>query len=264
MLPLLLRSEVEEMTPRPVVGTAPPAVARWLPAILVVLALVVVQTVSGAPGARAQSVGEGTQSIMEGPQAAPFYHTDPETLTSAENGQVINSREVAMPAFAGYRVTEIAYRSTNSHDEPTLATATVVRPPHARPDGPVLSYQHYLNALGQHCAPTESLVNPTVETVQDNAMAFLRVQLDQGWTVIIPDHLGPEVAYRAGSSPVGSGSTGCARCGTIRGSIRGTAGSGRSATRAAASRPGGSPTSTASTRRTSTWSGRHRAGCPRT
>ena len=186
------------MTPRPVVGTAPPAVARWLPAILVVLALVVVQTVSGAPGARAQSVGEGTQSIMEGPQTAPFYHTDPETLDSAENGQVINSRDVAMPAFAGYRVTEIAYRSTNSHDEPILATATVVRPPHARPDGPVLSYQHYLNALGQHCAPTESLVNPTVETVQDNAMAFLRVQLDQGWTVIIPDHLGPEVAYPGG------------------------------------------------------------------
>src|SRR5699024_6617458 len=95
-------------------------------------------------------------------------------------------------------ISEIAYRSPNSHDEPTLATATVVRPPHARPDGPVLSYQHYLNALGQRCAPTETLVHPTLETVQDNAMVFLRTRLDQGWTVIIPDHLGPKVAYPGG------------------------------------------------------------------
>lgn len=160
--------------------------------------LAVTLLASTATTARAQSVGEGTQSIMEGPLPAPFYHTDPETLAAAENGQVINTRDVDMFAFTGYRVTEIAYRSTDSHDVPILATATVVRPHHARPDGPVLSYQHYLNALGQQCAPTESLVNPTLETVQDNAMAFLRVRLDQGWTVIIPDHLGPKVAYPGG------------------------------------------------------------------
>lgn len=153
----------------------------------------------GSPTARAQSVmDDAGGSLMEPPQQAPFYHADPQVLADAANGEVINTRHADMIAFHGYQVTEIGYRSTDTADRPILATATVVRPHHARPDGPVLSYQHYLNALGQRCAPTETLVNPSLETVQDNAMAFLRVRLDQGWTVIIPDHLGPKVAYPGG------------------------------------------------------------------
>lgn len=174
------------------------AAATGLTAVGAALVMTVVQVAGPAPAAHAQSVGQQTGSLAADTLPAPFYHADPEELAAASNGTVINSRPAAMPAFAGYEVTEIAYRSTDSHDAPILATATVVRPPHARPDGPVLSYQHYLNALGQGCAPTETLVNPTLETVQDNAMAFLRVRLDRGWTVIIPDHLGPKVAYPGG------------------------------------------------------------------
>ena len=164
-------------------------------ALVVMAASMVVPT----PAAGAQSLMEGGQgSIMENPQPAPFYHADSDGLAAAAKGEVINSRVVSMPAFTGYEVTEIAYRSTDTREDPILATATVVRPPNARPDGPVLSYQHYLNALGQRCAPTETLVNPTLETVQDNAMVFMRARLDQGWTVLIPDHLGPKVAYPGG------------------------------------------------------------------
>ena len=176
-----------------------PKTTRIPLAMALAVVVILAQLIGPTTTAGAQSVAEGGQgSIMEGPQPAPFYHADPDLLAGATNGQVINSRVVAMPAFAGYRITEIAYRSTDTHDRPVLATATVIQPPHARPDGPVLSYQHYLNALGQSCAPTETLVNPTLETVQDNAMAFLRPRLDQGWTVIIPDHLGPKVAYPGG------------------------------------------------------------------
>ncbi|MCZ4539281.1 lipase family protein [Dietzia maris] len=176
------------------------SVVRGAVALVVTLAVALVH-ISG-PGvapSTAQSVMEGgAGSIEADPQPGPFYHADPQHLADAPLGEVINSRDVTMPAFLGYRVTEIAYRSTDSRDRPLLATATVVRPHHARPDGPVLSYQHYLNALGQRCAPTETLVHPTLETVQDNAMVFLRTRLDQGWTVIITDHLGPKVAYPGG------------------------------------------------------------------
>lgn len=179
------------------------AAARSAPArvaaILVVAALAVLHVGGPPPAARAQSLMEGgAGSLMEDPQPGPFYHADPATLRAAANGQVINSRDVTMPVFLGYPVTEVAYRSTDTRDRPLLATATVIRPHHARPDGPVLSYQHYLNALGQRCAPTETLVNPTLETVQDSAMVFLRERLDRGWTILIPDHLGPKVAYPGG------------------------------------------------------------------
>lgn len=180
--------------PRELSSSVRPAVA-----VLVMLSLVLVQALLVPQGAAAQSVAEGgAGSIAEDPQPGPFYNADPQVLADAAPGRVINSRTVTMPAFLGYGVTEIAYRSTDTRDRPLLATATVVRPHHARPDGPVLSYQHYLNALGQRCAPTETLVHPTLETVQDNAMVFLRSRLDQGWTVIIPDHLGPKVAYPGG------------------------------------------------------------------
>lgn len=179
---------------------APRSAARVLFALLIGLAVVIAQFgTPWTPVAAAQSVMDRPGGpVMEPPQPAPFYHAAPGVLAAARNGQVINTRDVTMPVFLGYRTTEIAYRSTDTADRPLLATATVVRPPHARPNGPVLSYQHYLNALGQRCAPTETLVNPTLETVQDNVMAFLRVRLDQGWTVIIPDHLGPKVAYPGG------------------------------------------------------------------
>lgn len=173
---------------------------RCCAALVTVVSVISAQLVfHQAPQVAAQSVMDNAGgSIMEAPQSAPFYQVDPGVLADAPNGQVINTRVVSMPVFAGYAVTEIAYRSTDSADRPLLATATVVRPHHARPNGPVLSYQHYLNALGQGCAPTETLVNPTLETAQDNAMGFLRFQLDRGWTVIIPDHLGPKVAYPGG------------------------------------------------------------------
>src|SRR5690625_4842801 len=93
---------------------------------LVVLVVVAASTVVSAPGVAAQSVMEGGQgSIMEDPQPAPFYHADPEVLAAAQKGEVINSRVVTMPAFLGYEVTEIAYRSTDTRDDPILATATV-------------------------------------------------------------------------------------------------------------------------------------------
>ena len=157
--------------------------------------LIVVLT---ATSLAATTVRAQAQSVMEGPPPAPFYRVDPQRLAAARPGEVLNTRQVFMPAFNEWPVTEIAYRSTNTRDEPILATATVIRAHDAQPDAPVLSYQHYLNALGQSCAPTETLVNPTLETVQDNAMAFLRLQLRKGWTVLIPDHLGPNASYPGG------------------------------------------------------------------
>lgn len=188
------------MLSRPQAGRRTPSLTGAGVVVLFVLALIAGQLTNAvAPPAAAQSVADDAGgSLMAQPGPGPFYQADPQVLSDARPGQVINSRGAAMPAFAGYGITEIAYRSTDTADRPILATATVVRPHHARPNGPVLSYQHYLNALGQGCAPTETLVNPTVETVQDNAMAFLRFQLDRGWTVIIPDHLGPKVAYPGG------------------------------------------------------------------
>ena len=165
--------------------------ARGALALTLVAAAALFAQPALAPEARAQSVADG-------PPSDPFFHADPARLAAARPGEVINSRPVTMPAFLGYQVTEIAYRSTDTHDAPILATATVVRRPGLGKDAPVLSYQHYLNALGQNCAPTQTLTAPTLETLQDNAMVFLRLQIDKGQTVIIPDHLGPQAAYPGG------------------------------------------------------------------
>src|SRR5690606_38242101 len=107
------------------------SVVQGAAALVVALAVVLAHVAGpGVPTSAAQSVMEGgAGSIEADPQPGPFYHADPQALADAPLGEVINSRVVTMPAFLGYRVTEIAYRSTDSRDRPLLATATVVRPP---------------------------------------------------------------------------------------------------------------------------------------
>ena len=91
---------------------------RGTVALVVALAVALVH-ISGpgvAPTA-AQSVMEGgAGSIEADPQPGPFYHADPQHLADAPLGEVINSRDVTMPAFLGYRVTEISYRPIPDSD----------------------------------------------------------------------------------------------------------------------------------------------------
>lgn len=100
------------------------------------------------------------------------------------------------PAFFDVRTYQVKFRSTDSQGKPIAAVTTVLIPNQKRPNGPLVSFQHIVNATGLECAPSQALwTNDPNLTIRE--APGLNVVLRQGWTISIPDHLGPRSAYGA-------------------------------------------------------------------
>ncbi|AOW92251.1 lipase [Rhodococcus sp. WMMA185] len=130
------------------------------------------------------------------PDPDPFY-APPPNIADYAPGHVFEVRRLPdTPYFPGSTVWEIAFRSTDSQDRPIVANTTYVRPPNHVPDGPVLSYQHIINALGSKCKIANTLYTSDPTSKLREAVG-LNVALARGWAVALPDHLGPRMAYGA-------------------------------------------------------------------
>ncbi|MBH0780958.1 lipase [Nocardia sp. NEAU-351] len=130
------------------------------------------------------------------PDPDPIYAT-PSDIAEKSPGEVIATR--AMPpliTFPGSTVTLVKFRSTNSRGLPIAATTTVLTPQWRAPDGPLLSYQHVINGLGTQCAVSRELYT-TDPNLQIREAVALNAALARGWSVALPDHLGPTSAYGA-------------------------------------------------------------------
>lgn len=130
------------------------------------------------------------------PDPDPFYAA-PENIPGKSPGAVLETR--AMPSlsiFPGATVTQVKFRSADSHGRPIAATTTVLTPQRRAPGGPLLSYQHIINGLGTRCAVSRVLYTPD-PALQAREATALNAVLIRGWSVALPDHLGPTSAYGA-------------------------------------------------------------------
>ncbi len=142
------------------------------------------------------AVPAGAQPLYPVPDPDPFYAAPPDLADHAP-GDVLAAR--AMPPlleFPGTAITLIKFRSTNSHGDPIAATTTVLTPFTHQPDGPLLSYQHIINGLGTQCAVSHVLYTGDPNLAVREAPA-LNALLLRGWSIALPDHLGPQFAYGA-------------------------------------------------------------------
>ncbi|MED5802521.1 lipase family protein [Gordonia sp. Z-3] len=158
--------------------------------ILAAIVATVIGLLAGAPNATADNVALPT------PLRDRFYDAPP-NLASLAPGEIIATRDRPNPpGFFDVRTYQLAFRSSDSQGEPIAAVTTVLVPTRKTADGPLLSFQHIINATGLECAPSQAL------WTQDPNLAIreapgLNVALQQGWAVAIPDHLGPRSAYGA-------------------------------------------------------------------
>ncbi|MGW0249268.1 lipase family protein [Nocardia goodfellowii] len=130
------------------------------------------------------------------PDPDPFYAT-PADLAEKKPGDVLGVR--AMPPlliFPDTTVTLVRFRSTNSEGKPIAATTTVLTPRAHRPDGPLLSFQHIINGLGAECSVSRVLYTSDPNLLVREAPGW-NILLQRGWSVALPDHLGPQFAYGA-------------------------------------------------------------------
>lgn len=136
------------------------------------------------------------QPIYPVPDPDPFYAA-PADLHRAAPGEVLAVRPMpGLLVFPGATVTMIKFRSSNSAGRPIAATTTVLTPPNHVPGGPLLSYQHIINGLGTQCAVSRVLYTNDPNLMVREAPALNAVLL-RGWSVALPDHLGPTSAYGA-------------------------------------------------------------------
>nr|WP_227997159.1 lipase family protein [Nocardia australiensis] len=126
----------------------------------------------------------------------PFYAAPPD-IADRQPGEVLDSRPMPTPLiFPGTTVRLIKFRSTNSSGGPIAATTTVLTPANHAPGGPLLSYQHIINALGTKCAVSRALYSDD-PNIQVREAVVLNGLLVRGWSIALPDHLGPTFAYGA-------------------------------------------------------------------
>lgn len=136
------------------------------------------------------------------PDEDPFFAV-PKRLAKVANGAVLASRPVEavagplpMPATSW----QVKYRSQDTQGRPT-ATVTTLMVPDAPWPGPgprpLLSYQTAEDGIGARCAPSYALTagldaggtNSNAETL------IVRLALERGWTVAVPDYEGPHSEF---------------------------------------------------------------------
>ncbi|WP_422558124.1 lipase family protein [Gordonia sp. (in: high G+C Gram-positive bacteria)] len=125
------------------------------------------------------------------------FYSFPTDLADHQPGDVLATRSVPAPfGFVDTDAVQLKFRSVNSQGEPIAAVTTVLSPRAAAPGRPLLSFQHIVNALGLECAPSRALYT-TDPNLAIREAPGLGVAIQRGWSVAIPDHLGPTSAYGA-------------------------------------------------------------------
>nr|WP_232330538.1 lipase family protein [Nocardia fusca] len=134
--------------------------------------------------------------IYPAPDPDRFYAA-PADLAAHRPGDVLGVRVLPPVAvFPGATVRLIKFRSTDSRGAPIAATTTIATPAGHRPGAPLLSYQHFINSLGTDCAVSHRLYGADLNL--SVIMPALGTMLARGWSVALPDHLGPHFALGAG------------------------------------------------------------------
>ncbi|OUC80850.1 lipase family protein [Gordonia lacunae] len=149
------------------------------------------------------------------PPAIPEFDTGfylpPQAVVAAKKpGELIAARRVHVAALSMIPINvdawQISYRSTNTRGEPIPAVATLLKPKGRAKPGPskLVSWQSAEDSTAMYCAPSYALQQASIPGQltgsADSSLEVLQITslVGAGWSVVIPDHQGPESAFAAG------------------------------------------------------------------
>jgi hypothetical protein len=139
----------------------------------------------------------GASAAIPLPKDDPFY-TAPDPIPALPLGTVIRSRPIKITAAnvpLPFKAWHMMYVSTDAHDQPSVAVATVILPltPSAISPRPLVSYQTAEDSLDMHCAPSYTMRLGTEK--EEIPLPFL---LAHGWAVVVSDYEGLDSVYTVG------------------------------------------------------------------
>jgi len=155
-----------------------------------------VATLAAIPALATTSAAHAESIVYPAALHDSFYGT-PADIADRQPGDILAVRAVPPPlGFPDTDAVQLKFRSTNSAGEPISAVTTVLSPQGGAPGRPLVSYQAIINALGLECAPSTALYaeNP-LRGIRESPGLLVAIQ--RGWSLAIPDHLGPNSAYGA-------------------------------------------------------------------
>ncbi len=168
-------------------------------------------TASALPGVSSSSSGAGGSSSggselvapsLPTPDADPCYQP-PNPLPAGPTGTLIKSCPITFAPQGGVPMGNqawvIMFLSKDVNGQVIPATAAVVKPMSAPIGGAkLLAFQYAEDGLGAQCAPSHTVAGGTANSVSQAESAQPLPLLQQGWTIVYPDHEGPFSAYAAG------------------------------------------------------------------
>ncbi|MGO1070725.1 lipase family protein [Lysobacter sp. CA199] len=139
------------------------------------------------------------------PDADPFY-AQPKPFPNLPVGTVLQSRPILFRPSLGIPMLNQAWRiqyvSRDHNDRPIAAVATVVKPVSQIGASKLVSYQYAEDSLGLGCAPSHQVAGEIIPDFSFSAQLepaqYLIGLKTLGWTVVIPDHQGPDSTYAVG------------------------------------------------------------------
>ncbi|MEO9329245.1 lipase family protein [Gordonia aurantiaca] len=196
-----------------------PTSTRW-PVRLLTVAVAVTSVITTLAGT---VVGIGSAGAVPVAPALPFpvppaipefdknfYQPPASKFADKEPGELIAARRVHLAALSVIPINvdawQISYRSTNTRGEAIPAVATVLKPKGPAKAGPskLVSWQSAEDSTALYCSPSYALQQASIPGQLtgsvDSAYEVLQITslVGAGWSVVIPDHQGPDSAFAAG------------------------------------------------------------------
>lgn len=189
--------------PAEIAGTVLPGIQQWIDRVIPP------PPIASLPGHESSHPAPGLaalhRAVLPAPVGDPIFDRWPPGLANFVPGAVIETRDITASA-APLIVVPIRqavlfkYRTTDAHDRPSFATATLVIPATASPvpgARPVLVNNLPIDALGRRCTPGYTLAHgfSVASAFTDFVPPTTHLAVLRGYAVLIPDHEGPLMAY---------------------------------------------------------------------
>ncbi|WP_157514228.1 lipase family protein [Nocardia concava] len=120
-------------------------------------------------------------------------------------GVVVESHPVSIPSIptgAAFSAWQVRYVSQTTQGAPLTTLATILRPVNRIEPPVLLAYDAIIDALAPQCFPSyqmqAGLGTQLTTGVMGMDMVYLAEALQRGWTVVVPDYLGPDGEFAAG------------------------------------------------------------------
>lgn len=159
--------------------------------------------VSAAAGLLGSPHGYADPGQPPVPAQDPFYN-QPTSLRGAAMGQIVDSRPIQvrdLPTATPFTAWQVKYVSQDTKGKPWTTMATIIRPNNRSGAPKLLAFQPWIDSLDTRCNPSYQLragFAYMASTGMAGETLNLATAIDKGWTVVIPDYLGPENQFAAG------------------------------------------------------------------